>query len=169
MGSGMRICVMVTQIRMPDPNGIGAPQCYHLSMPRVPERPRLTTERKITAAPSDIQAIVRSDHSDPFAVLGPHRLAAGAHFAYRLEATDERGQVREFDDPYRFPSTLSDYDLHLLGEGTHYKAYEKLGANLRTLDGVAGAAFAVWAPNARRVSVVGDFNQWDGQIGRAHG
>ncbi|MEK7710247.1 MAG: 1,4-alpha-glucan branching protein GlgB, partial [candidate division NC10 bacterium] len=64
---------------------------------------------------------------------------------------------------YRFPSTLSDYDLHLLGEGTHYKAYEKLGAHLRTLDGVAGVAFAVWAPNARRVSVVGDFNQWDGR------
>src|SRR3990172_9592159 len=89
--------------------------------------------------------------------------AAGAPFAYRLEATDERGQVREFDDPYRFPSTLSDYDLHLLGEGTHYKAYEKLGAHLRTLDGVAGGGFAVWGPNARRVSVVGEFNQWGGR------
>src|SRR3972149_1946438 len=59
------------------PNGIGAPQCYHLSMPRVPERPRLTTERTVTASPSDIQAIVRADHSDPFAVLGPHRLKEG--------------------------------------------------------------------------------------------
>jgi 1,4-alpha-glucan branching enzyme len=89
--------------------------------------------------------------------------AAGAPFVYRLETTDERGQGREFDDPYRFPSTLSDYDLHLLGEGTHYKAYERLGAHLCTLEGVAGVVFAVWAPNARRASVVGDFNQWDGR------
>ena len=84
-------------------------------------------------------------------------------FPYRLEIVDGQGQASAIDDPYRFPSTLSDYDLHLLGEGTHYRAYEKLGAHLRVIDGVPGVAFAVWAPSARRVNVVGDFNQWDGR------
>ncbi|MBS1116315.1 MAG: glgB, partial [candidate division NC10 bacterium] len=85
-------------------------------------------------------------------------------FAYRLEIRDSGGATRRCDDPYRFPSTLSDFDLHLLGEGTHYRAYEKMGAHLATLDGVAGVRFAVWAPNARRVSVVGGWNGWDGRV-----
>jgi 1,4-alpha-glucan branching enzyme len=58
---------------------------------------------------------------------------------------------------------LTDYDLHLLGEGRHWKSYEKLGAQLHVADGVAGVSFAVWAPNAEAVSIVGDFNGWDGQ------
>ena len=58
---------------------------------------------------------------------------------------------------------LTEYDLYLLGEGTHYKSYEKLGAHLMELEGVRGVAFAVWAPNAQRVSVVGNFNSWDGR------
>jgi 1,4-alpha-glucan branching enzyme len=85
-------------------------------------------------------------------------------FTYQLEVQDGGGTTRRCEDPYRFPSTLSDFDLHLLGEGTHYRAYEKLGAHLATLDGVAGVRFAVWAPNARRVSVVGDWNGWDGRV-----
>ncbi len=95
-----------------------------------------------------------------FEALFPNRREL---FPYRLQIVDGQGQVSEIDDPYRFPSTLSDYDLHLLGEGTHYRAYEKLGAHPRVVEGVPGAVFAVWAPNARRVSVVGDFNQWDGR------
>ncbi|MGB8852559.1 MAG: 1,4-alpha-glucan branching protein GlgB [Pirellulales bacterium] len=63
---------------------------------------------------------------------------------------------------------LSDFDLHLLGEGRHWKSYEKLGAQLETIDGVAGVTFAVWAPNADLVSVVGDFNGWDGAGHRMH-
>jgi len=82
-------------------------------------------------------------------------------FPYRLRV--EYASVLEFEDPYRFPPVLSDFDLHLIGEGTHYKKYEKLGAHLVEIDGVSGVAFAVWAPNARRVSVVGDFNNWDGR------
>ncbi len=82
---------------------------------------------------------------------------------YRLRVTDGAGQVREVEDPFRFPPTLSDFDLHLLGEGTHYRVYDKLGAHAAILDGVAGIIFAVWAPNARRVSVVGDWNGWDGR------
>ena len=67
------------------------------------------------------------------------------------------------EDAYRFPPILSDLDLYLLGEGTHLAAYDKLGAHPMTLDGVDGVGFVVLAPNARRVSVVGDFNFWDGR------
>ena len=65
------------------------------------------------------------------------------------------------DDTYRFPPILSDFDLYLLGEGTDQRLYDKLGAHPMTLDGVPGVGFVVFAPNARRVSVVGDFNVWD--------
>lgn len=67
------------------------------------------------------------------------------------------------EDPYRFTSGINGEDLFLLGEGTHEKAYEFMGAHLRTVDGVDGCSFVVWAPNAKRVSVVGDFNFWDGR------
>ena len=69
----------------------------------------------------------------------------------------------DIEDPYRFGPVLGELDIHLLVEGTHLRAFEKLGAHPATIDGVDGTAFAVWAPNARRVSVVGDFNGWDGR------
>ena len=81
---------------------------------------------------------------------------------YRVRARYGEQQV-EIEDPYRFPPILSDLDLYLLGEGTHMHLYEKLGAHPMELDGVSGVAFAVFAPAARRVSVVGDFNLWDGR------
>ena len=84
-------------------------------------------------------------------------------FPYRLKATNRFGDSWEFYDPYSFLPLLSDYDLHLMAEGTHYRNYEKLGSHIRVVDGVRGVHFAVWAPNARRVSVIGDFNQWDGR------
>ena len=71
------------------------------------------------------------------------------------------GSEHLLEDPYRFPLILSDYDLHLLAEGTHYRSYERLGAHPIALAAVDGVAFAVWAPNASRVAVVGDFNFWD--------
>ena len=82
-------------------------------------------------------------------------------FPYRLRA--EHAGQHEFEDPYRFPPVLSDFDLHLIAEGTHHEEYEKLGAHVTEIAGVHGVAFAVWAPNARRVSVVGNFNYWDGR------
>ena len=83
-------------------------------------------------------------------------------FGYRLRV--KRGEDwHEFEDIYRFPPVLGELDLHLLAEGSHLASYQKLGAHPVTHDGVAGIAFAVWAPNARRVSVVGDFNSWDGR------
>ena len=65
------------------------------------------------------------------------------------------------EDPYRFPPVISNFDLHLFLEGTNYEEYNALGAHLATVEGVEGTRFAVWAPNAMVVSVVGDFNGWD--------
>ncbi len=89
------------------------------------------------------------------------RLSNGSR-RYRVRARYGERQV-EIEDPYRFPPILSDFDLYLLGEGTHTHLYEKLGAHPMVLDEVSGVAFAVFAPNAQRVSVVGDFNSWDGR------
>jgi 1,4-alpha-glucan branching enzyme len=83
-------------------------------------------------------------------------------FAYRLRIAEDGGD-REFDDVYRFPPVLGELDLHLLGEGNHLASYRKLGAHRIVHEEVAGVAFAIWAPNARRASVVGDFNDWDGR------
>jgi 1,4-alpha-glucan branching enzyme len=83
--------------------------------------------------------------------------------AYRIRVTYRDGHVEECHDPYAFPPLLTEFDIYLLGEGTHYANYEKLGAHIRTIEGVHGVHFGVWAPNARRVSVVGDFNRWDGR------
>ncbi len=82
---------------------------------------------------------------------------------YRLRATGYEGGETESDDPYRFPSLLSGYDEYLMAEGTHARIYDRLGAHLTSADGIAGTQFAVWAPNALRVSVIGNFNQWDGR------
>ncbi|MEZ5833468.1 MAG: 1,4-alpha-glucan branching protein GlgB [Dongiaceae bacterium] len=85
-----------------------------------------------------------------------------SRFSYRLRLA-LAARVIEIDDPYRFPPVLGDLDMHLLAEGTHLRLYERLGAQLTEIDGVKGVSFAVWAPNARRVSVVGAFNDWDGR------
>ena len=80
---------------------------------------------------------------------------------YQLRVTDERGTQSMLHDPYAFPPLLSEFDLHLLSEGRHWNSYSKLGAQLRVVDRVEGVNFAVWAPNATGVSVIGDFNAWD--------
>ncbi len=86
-----------------------------------------------------------------------------APFPYRLAVENHQGHVWDFVDPYQFGPVLTEYDLYLLGEGTHYKNYERLGAHLVTHEGFKGVHFAVWAPNAERVSVIGNFNHWDGR------
>ena len=83
--------------------------------------------------------------------------------AYQLEVRYRSGTFT-LDDPYRFLPTVGELDLHLFGEGRHQRLWDKLGAHEREVDGVAGTAFAVWAPNARSVRVVGDFNRWDGRL-----
>ena len=102
-------------------------------------------------------------------LIRPEGFFAGAvdrsqRFAYRLDVVGGDGSRRVIDDPYRFPPVVGELDRYLLGEGTHHHLYRRLGAHVLSLEGVAGVSFAVWAPNARKVSVVGDFNQWDGRV-----
>ena len=82
---------------------------------------------------------------------------------YRLIWRDHDHREHIQHDPYTYPPQISDFDLHLFGEGRHHHSYRFLGAHVHEVDGVAGIRFAVWAPNAERVSVVGDFNRWDGR------
>jgi len=84
-------------------------------------------------------------------------------YAYDLVIIHQDGKRRRTRDAYSFLPTLGETDLYLFGQGNERRIYEKLGAQLRVIDGVPGVSFAVWAPNARRVSVVGDFNGWDGR------
>jgi 1,4-alpha-glucan branching enzyme len=83
---------------------------------------------------------------------------------YRFRVTLEQGRVIEVDDAYRFGRVISDYDLHLFGEGNLREVHDRLGAHLMALGDAPGVHFGVWAPNAQRVSVVGDFNDWDGRV-----
>ena len=90
----------------------------------------------------------------------------GAHerFDYLLEIVRWTGETLLQADPFSFLPILGELDMHLYCEGNHYEIYDKLGAHLTTINGHAGVIFAVWAPNAQRVSVVADFNNWDGRI-----
>jgi 1,4-alpha-glucan branching enzyme len=92
--------------------------------------------------------------------LFTHQLARKASYRFRAEG---HGKTWEFEDPYRFGPVLGDMDEYLLGEGTHRRLWQVLGAHIITHEDVEGVHFAVWAPNAERVSVVGDFNVWDGR------
>src|SRR5229473_6346504 len=83
---------------------------------------------------------------------------------YRFSVEYARDHILEHDDPYRYGRVLTDFDLHLFAEGTHNRAFEKLGAHRIRLGTATGVHFAVWAPNADRVSVIGDFNGWDGRV-----
>ncbi|MEW8013227.1 MAG: 1,4-alpha-glucan branching protein GlgB [Candidatus Sedimenticola endophacoides] len=84
---------------------------------------------------------------------------------YQIAWSDHFGHAATHYDPYCFPPQIDDFDLQLFGQGTHWHAYRFLGAHPRRIGGIDGVLFAVWAPNAQRVSVIGDFNHWDG---RAH-
>ena len=85
-----------------------------------------------------------------------------ANSGYRLRIASKNGEIIEMHDPYAVQPLLTEFDLFLHGQGRHWKIYEKLGAHPRTVDEVRGVNFAVWAPNAESIQVVGDFNQWDG-------
>ena len=102
----------------------------------------------------------RLDESGFFEIFIPKKRKL---FPYRFRTRRYNGEIRQFYDPYSFLPTLSDQDVYLIGKGDERKIYEKLGAQIRNIGGVGGVSFAVWAPTARRVSVVGDFNGWDGR------
>jgi len=115
-----------------------------------------------------VEAVDAGDGAPPVEL--PARIAGlyfeapiGSPRRYRLRVQWMHGETTESADPYAFASSLGEQDLHFLGEGTHGQPWQVMGAQPMTLDGVAGTRFAVWAPNASRVSVVGDFNGWDGR------
>jgi 1,4-alpha-glucan branching enzyme len=123
----------------------------------------------IDAASGEIAAAAERAHVDGFFIA---RLEGRTErFPYRLRVF-WNGAAHEFDDAFQFPPVLGDLDIHLLAEGTHLDSYKKLGAHPLTHGGVDGVAFAVWAPNAQRVSVIGAFSAWDGRrlpMRRRHG
>jgi 1,4-alpha-glucan branching enzyme len=116
--------------------------------------------RRVTIAEGDHE-LHRIEGTDFFEWRGD---ASAVPLRYRLIWHDDRDHQHIHHDPYCFPPQLGDMDLHLFGEGKHWHAYRFMGARPHTVDHVAGVLFAVWAPNAKRVSVVGDFNQWDGRV-----
>jgi 1,4-alpha-glucan branching enzyme len=163
----------------------------------------------IAGVPRDeVSRFVAGTHSDPFRVLGPHRVGddleirvfrpdaravdivfdresekpisaesihqdgffcatvpgATRDVPYSLRLTAWDGSQQTTRDPYQYGPIMGEVDLHLFAEGQDWKIYEKFGAHLRTVGDAAGVYFAVWAPNAQRVSVVGDFNNWDGRV-----
>jgi 1,4-alpha-glucan branching enzyme len=108
------------------------------------------------------------DKSIPMEKQGPYGffeavVQRDSDLQYMIAAQDEFGHKWSFHDPYTFGPQLSDFDLHLIGEGTHYEKYRRLGAHLHSVDAVEGVLFALWAPNAKAASVTGDFNHWDGR------
>lgn len=116
-------------------------------------------EVALSSQSNNAQIFKRIGNSDCFELTGtnlPDR--------YQLTCKDYNGNLRTIEDPYQFAPQLGDVDLHLFNEGKHWRLYDVLGAHPLTVEGVNGILFAVWAPGAERVSVVGDFNQWDGRV-----
>jgi 1,4-alpha-glucan branching enzyme len=109
-------------------------------------------------------AAIEAELKDPAGLWEALLPKARLPLEYELEVEYPDGHTYTLRDPYSFLPTLGELDLHLALEGRHEQLYERLGAHVREVDGVVGTAFAVWAPNARSVSVVGDFNSWDGRL-----
>ena len=120
-------------------------------------------------------AVVLGEHSHPMIAVRdglfeahlaavPLKTPSGPGPDYRIEWGFPNGERQCVGDPYAFGPVLGDVDLHLIGEGRHQRLWEVLGANVRTHEGVGGVHFAVWAPNAASVRVVGDWNGWDGRV-----
>jgi 1,4-alpha-glucan branching enzyme len=157
---------VLTRGQHDDPFAVLGPHCVtHESGPTVAVRAFLPMAETITLRPTTDQVLPEEmQRLHPDGVFEALFCGQTAVFPYQLEIVHQDGKRATIDDPYRFPSTLSQYDLYLMGEGTHYHQYEKFGAHQTAIDGVAGVVFIVWAPNARRVSIVGDFNKWDGRV-----
>lgn len=116
-----------------------------------------TLELRLTEADVPCRRIADTD----FFIYTGKRDSLPRH--YQLTRIDRQNHISYFYDPYSFAPLISDYDLYLFGEGRHFNIYDILGAHPKSVDGISGTHFAVWAPNAGRVSVIGDFNNWDGR------
>ena len=114
---------------------------------------------KITANNKQ-HSLIRISNSDYFEWQG---LSSDISPHYNLTIQYDNQTTNTIIDPYSFKPVISDFDLHVFSEGNHWHIYDILGANPKTIDGVEGILFAVWAPNAKRISVVGGFNNWDGR------
>jgi len=146
----------ITQARHHDPfNVLGRHQGNGEELVRV----YLPDAHEVTVAEGNLQ-LQRVNDTDLFEW---HGMPGTLPEHYRLIWRDGSHREHMAHDPYSFPPQLSDFDLHLYGEGRHRHAYRFLGAHPHEVDGIVGILFAVWAPNAERVSVVSDFNQWDGR------
>jgi 1,4-alpha-glucan branching enzyme len=122
-----------------------------------------STEVKVTShTGKKVHTMEKITDEGFYAVYFPKKEYDGTK--YRVVTTYEDGTTVTTADAYAFEPIITDFDAYLFAEGKHYNIYEKLGAHPMTIDGVAGTYFAVWAPDARRVSVVGDFNMWDGAL-----
>jgi 1,4-alpha-glucan branching enzyme len=107
---------------------------------------------------------VQLEQSHPAGVFEGQVDGAELPLRYELEVSYPDGNTFTLRDPYSFPPTVGELDMHLAAEGRHEEIYARLGAHVRELEGVTGTSFAVWAPSAKAVSVVGDFNSWDGRL-----
>jgi 1,4-alpha-glucan branching enzyme len=122
--------------------------------------------------PAAERILARPDGGEPISLEQRHPAGlfegtldgAKLPFRYELEVSYPDGNSFTLLDPYAFPPTIGELDVHLAAEGRHEDIYERLGAHVREMEGVTGTAFAVWAPSAKAVSVVGDFNSWDGRL-----
>ena len=131
----------------------------HLEGDKEVVRAFIPRAKQVQIADTEIQ-LERITNSDLFEWSGkPGQLKKH----YRFSWVDENDQPQTAFDPYCFEPVLSEFDLHLFGEGKHWHAYNFLGANIVEIEGIKGVLFATWAPNAERISVVGDFNNWDGR------
>jgi 1,4-alpha-glucan branching enzyme len=126
--------------------------------------PAAQTVTLVLRPSGDAIPMKRRHRDGVFEALVPGWERAIWEFDYRLRIEYTDGHTVESDDPYRYGPVLTDFDLHLLAEGTQHRAQDKLGAHLVNVGVTTGVHFAVWAPSAERVSVIGDFNGWDGRV-----
>lgn len=117
----------------------------------------------VTLMPHDGSATYAMYKSHPDGLFETIIPGGSLPFSYQYQVEGKQGETAVLDDPYNFPPILTNYDKHLMVEGTHTQVYRKLGAHLTEINGRSGVYFAVWAPDALRVSVVGEFNRWDGR------
>ena len=155
---------LLKEARHADPYGVLGPHAVEVDgRTELSVRVFVPDARSVFVVPRNSEDEIPATRIDECGFFVAQVGAVGEDFRYRLRIEGHDGTVWEAEDSYRFGRQLTEFDVHLLTEGTHYKNYEKLGAHLAEVDGVSGVLFAVWAPNAERVSVVGTFNGWDGR------